>query len=201
LAAPLETVTIEGATNINSKQQKQKSKMLRTKENTVVSGAVPPYFSDEVHFRILDAEFKNSSAGNPMIVWELEIVGPDNVVVDGKSYDLTTCKLGFGGKVYLTMKSEKEDNWGLLMNSIHPKLGLPEQVDDENPDVEQYKGLVFSAVCTSQEKRVQRRVEKGKYEVVMDPVTNKPKTLGWELQFDWKNNIIGLSSVDSGVPH
>lgn len=169
--------------------------------DTVITGAIPPYFQDEIKLRILDSEFKDSKSGNPMIVWETEILAPDKLEVDGKSYDLTTCKLGFGGKVYLTMKSEKEDNWGLLLNVIHPKLGLPsEEIDTDNPNMEIYRGVIFTAIVTSKEKIVTRK-ENGKFVAVLDPNTNKPKSLGWELNFDWKNNIIGVSTDEVGVPH
>lgn len=158
-----------------------------------ITGTIPEYFQDVVTFRIKHAEFKNSSAGNPMIVWELEVVAPDNYKApDGKEYDLTTVRQP---NLYIVLKSDKEDNTGKLGQAIHPRLGLPEGIDLNNPNVEQYEGIVFDALCNSKKKIATRLVGPKQYEEIKD-ANGQPRVLGMELQLDWKQNILGLSSVE-----
>jgi len=158
-----------------------------------ITNTVPEYFSDVVTFRIKEVEFKPSKAGNPMLVLDMEIVAPDTYkAVDGKEYDLTTVRFP---RTYIVLKSDKEDNTSLLTNIIHPKLGLPEELDAENPNTEQYVGIVFDAICSARKKVAQRLVAPGKYEDIKD-ANGQPRVQGVELAFDWKSSILGLSTVE-----
>lgn len=156
---------------------------------------IPPHFQDLVTFRILKAQYKKSAQENPMIVWNLELLAPLEVDLDGCIYNLDGTLFP---PVYIVLKSAKQDNEGFVKNFLHPKLGLPEELDIENPNTDQYEGIVFQAMLYSREDIAQRRNSQGEYEVIKD-ANGKPISKGWKWFFD-PREIIGLASADPNVP-
>ncbi len=171
---------------------------LRTTENST-STKVPPNFYEQVAARILSAKFGPSSNGNDMITLVSEILEPKEVVVDGMKYDIE----GQQFRMYV-MFEDKDGNdvVGNIVHVLHPKLGLPSQIDDENPDTKIYPGIVFDMMLGSKDKPVLVKDPENPKKLVpkIDPDTKKPILLGveWNPQLD---NIIGLSKVTTNRPY
>ena len=157
---------------------------------------IPPHFQDLCVFRILKAEYKKSQSENPMIVWKLELIKPLEVELDGFIYNLDGTLFP---NIYIVLKSAKQDNEGFVKNVLHPKLGLPEELNMDNPNTEQYEGIIFEAMLYSREDIAQRRNAQGEYEVIKD-ANGKPVSKGWKWFFDPKE-IIGLSTVELNRPY
>jgi len=174
-----------------------------TKQNTVVN-AVPPNYRQKTSLRIRKAKYSRSGPGNPMIAWELEVVDPLEVDIDGQKYNLD----GSTFTKFIVLKSEKQDNAGIMVNIVHPRLGLPEELQvpdnsnedtdpDKCPNVAQYEGIVFDAMLGTKNKTAQNRTDAG-YTPVLDE-NGRPVSLGfeWNLNIDARNgvDIIGLSTT------
>jgi len=56
------------------------------------------------------------------------------------------------------------------IDELLPRLGLPQEIDDENPDLEAWKGLCFDAILrvTEQPKQRQDPENPGKYIPLLD---------------------------------
>jgi hypothetical protein len=164
-----------------------------TKDNTTAVGVVPPNFYQKVSLRITDATFKMSSTGNPMMVFSLEVVDPLEVTLDGQKYNLDSAKL----TKYQVIKSPNQDNRRTI-GDFREKIGLPFEFDDENPDMDEYKGLVFDAMLGSKARIVQNRTGKDTYTPVLD-ANGQPQKLGCEWVFNIENTI-GLSNMTVSDP-
>ena len=145
----------------------------------VVTKQVPPYFKGSVMVRFIKEEFGPSkSSGKPQISLVGEIVKPERVVneFDGKTYDLTSLPV----RIYLSLgQTDKNgnptDNIGYLVHDLLPKLGLPSEIDDENPLKSEnnpegisFLGIVAEVYISAKEKKEQRQLPGGKYEDVTD---------------------------------
>ena len=170
-----------------------------TKEDLIASGdvgvkmgEVPPFMKDRYTLRCRDAEpTVSKSKGNRMIVLDCEIVEPQEKVFGGEKYDLTSLK----PRYYLIL--EREGGHLLKVVELHERLGL-EPIDDETPDVEVYKGLVFDAILSSREDKPQRKNDEGKYEAIKDSKGKEIK-LGFELVCDIKQ-ILEINNDIENLP-
>ena len=166
-----------------------------TTEKTRLTRIVPPYFQDLVTLRILKSTYTKSGAGNPMITWFLEILKPLEFELDGTIYSLD----GMGTIPVYLVKSAKRDDFSLLRSKIHPKLGLPEEIDEDNPNTDQYNGIVFQSMLYSIEDFAQRRLPNGQLEVIKD-ANGKSISKGWKFLFK-PEEIVGLASADENTPY
>jgi len=147
---------------------------------------IPPAMNERCLMRVLNATFGVSGAQNPQIVLDLEIVKPTSVRIGGVEYqDLDQIKPS--PKLYLTLSEKNTDN---VLDAVE-KLGFDRaSFDLENPNTEQFKGIVFSMLVQSKE-RVQKKPDPeipGKY-VNMTDARGNPVKLGWEMNYQL-NNII-----------
>lgn len=118
---------------------------------SVLTNQPPPGFTDRCTVRIKDAEFKKSGKGKPMIQLDCEILRPHQAKgVDGNLYDLTSIRLA--GFIMLD-----EESIGYTVGTLLPLLGLPQEIDDENPDTEQFKGICFEAILRTTSKDVVKK--------------------------------------------
>ena len=148
---------------------------------------VPPALNDRFIMRVLDAQFGTSSSQNPMITLECEILKPTSVKIGGILYDeLDGIKPT--PKFYLTLTDKNKQN----VDEAMERLGLEPITDIENPNTEQFKGIVFAALLQSQE-RTQMKANpddpKGKKVPVLDG-RGQPVKLGWQMNYQL-GNIIG----------
>jgi len=151
--------------------------MITNLKERVRTGVVPPNFAERVTFRVVEAEFtaESKSSGEPNICLKCEIIRPQDVVVDGIKYDLTSCPVNF----YFAYVNEKAmDSLALF----HQVMGLPPEFDTEKPDVSIYKGLVFEFAISTQEDFKQRRDPKNprKYISMFESDGKTPISLGWK---------------------
>jgi len=176
------------------------------KQNTKTS-VVPPNFYRQCSVRITKAGYKRSNGGNPMLEWKLEIVDPLEVEQDGVAYNLDSSTF----TKYIVLKSEKMDNVGTMVNVVHPRLGLPEEINipenaaedtdpEKCPNTDQYEGIVFLVTLRSKAKIAQNKLSNGQYEAIIDPNTRKPMILSNEFDFNLED-IYGLSTVSMNEPH
>ena len=157
----------------------------------VVTKQVPPHFKGSVMARCKEAKFgPSSSTGKPMITLVWEILKPERVLCefDGKEYDLTSLE----PRTYLSLAGEDKkgnptDNIAYLVNDLLPRLGLPAEIDDENPlksDTNptglEFVGLIVELYLSSQERKEKRQLPNGTYETVKDSQGNDI-TRGWEF--------------------
>lgn len=164
---------------------------------SVITGQVPPHMKDRYTVRVKDATAKNSKskAGNFMMDWECEIVKPLVKVFGGQKYALDSLEFHY----YVMLKvfnddgsvnMEKTDRALRLIigghpgdkNCLHAKLGFANSIDDENPDVSVYKGLVFDAIVGSRERIAQKPdpEKPGAYVAITDS-NGAPISQGWEI--------------------
>lgn len=145
----------------------------QTPENTVVN-SVPPRMRDRYTLRVVTAEFKPSSKGNPQITLNCEIINPLKKKFDGKEFALD----GLDVRYYLPCKGDRVGQ----TFEFKRKMGLPVEVDDENEDPKPYQSLVFDAVLDSREKQHTRPDPNnpGQYLPILDG-EGKPIKGGWEI--------------------
>lgn len=171
---------------------------IRTKENTSaeVAKQVPPMFKERVIMRILDASFTISKEkGNPMIVLETELLKPTEYSIGGITYKELDNK---HFRIYLMLTA---DGLPFTLDTME-RLGLTPQIDDEQPDTEQFKGLVFAMILSSRERKAQKPDpnKPGAYVNVLD-AKGQPITQGWEWVADARNileraeNELGAETV------
>lgn len=160
---------------------------------------VPPDFRDTVTLRVKKYTFaKSKSSGKDQIELLCEIAHPDSVELDGQKYILAGQEMTF----YLGLSDEVKGKakQSQLANTLefHRKLGLPEEIDTDNLP---YENLLFEFWLTSTEQQLKRKTNTGgDYEVILDPSTGKPRTLGWQ----WNNfvqNVLGPSTMKLDTPY
>jgi len=175
---------------------------------TVITGKVPPHMKDRYTVRCKEATAKTSksASGNFMIDFECEIVKPLIKEFGGQKYALDSLEIHYYGMLRIYTDGEldlaKTDQAIRKIigghegdrNCLHGKLGLPNSIDDENPDVSIYKGLVFDAIISSRERVAQKPNGKGGYENILDD-NGKPITQGWELNCQL-DDVLGLSKAE-----
>jgi len=167
----------------------------------VVSGQVPPNYKGVLILRIKDAQFGPSkSSGFPQITWTLEVAHPLEVKseFDGKTYGLDSKDL----KMYISLSEVKKDGspsdaLNFIINDLHPKLGLPAEIDDENPNLEQYKGICFQILVEAEERIEQRKLPNGTYEQVKDADGNIISR-GWQWKMLNARDILKKATVQAG---
>jgi hypothetical protein len=172
---------------LGDKTTKTKNNMAIVTDSDVVFSQVPPYMRNKYVLRVKEAVFAPSSKGNPMVTLRCEIVKPETVVIQGRTYALDSLEVNywFPIKVYdertgEVLVPETKKAQGKYKDFLK-KLELPSDFDDENPDISEFqKGLMFSAMLDSREKVAQRRGEDGKYEQLKDD-DGKKISLGWEV--------------------
>ncbi len=172
-----------------------------TKAQQTITGQVPPNWKGTVIARIKKAEFAPSkSSGLPQLTWTCEIVNPLEVTsdFDGNKYSLDSKEF----KIYLSLSEVKKDGspsdaLNFLINELHPLLGLPAEVDDENPNVELYEGICFQVLMESVQRKEQRRKADGTYEVVKD-ADGQEIVRGWEWNMVSARNILKKATTVPG---
>lgn len=172
-----------------------------TKSQQTITGQVPPNWKGTVISRVKKAEFAPSkSSGLPQITWSCEIVNPLEVVsdYDNNKYSLDSREF----KIYLSLSEVKKDGspsdaLNYLVNELHPLLGLPAEVDDENPNVAQYEGLCFQVLMETIQRKEQRRKPDGTYETVKDADGNEILK-GWEWAMVSPRNILKKATTTPG---
>ena len=154
---------------------------------------VPAGFSDTVTLRVKKYTFgKSNSSGRDQIVLECEIVAPDKSNIDGIDYVIAGQEINFYMGISDEVVGKAKSSSLAQLKEFHQKLGLPMEIDTENLP---YEGLCFEYWLTSSEKTLQRK-EGNKFVAVIDPTTNKPRTLGCQ----WNNflgNVLGPSSFNN----
>lgn len=168
--------------------------MIRTKETVkeVVVGEIPPNFKGSVRMRIKEASFAPSkSSGKPQLTWKCEIVHPLTVRsdYDGKEYSLDAKEVS----IYLSLSEtnkdgDASDNLYYLINNLHPMLGLPPEIDDENPNLKQYENICFEVILSSKERKEQRKLPNGSRELIKDAE-------GKEIIRGNEWNMIGIKDI------
>ena len=148
---------------------------------------IPPGFSDTVSLRVKEYSFGKSSSGRDQVTLSTEIIAPDKAIIDGQEYILAGQD---GPSFYLGISDERVGNAKMsplaALKEFHTKLGLPMELDTDNLP---YEGLCFEYWLQAREKNMQKK-EGNKWVPVIDQVTGKPKTMGWE----WSNflgNVMG----------
>jgi hypothetical protein len=157
---------------------------LSAHKSDIVSKQCPPYLSDAYDLRVVKATFAPSKkSGNPMITLGLEIIRPQSIERDGKTYDLTSLEPVMRLMLWQT---DKFDGLGDAKKFLET-LGLPLVIDTENPDLKPYEGLCFRAFLGSEEitkKKVTGKNPDGsvKWEPILDEETKQPIKMGWQLK-------------------
>jgi hypothetical protein len=176
--------------------------------DSIVTGQVPPRMKDRYVLRCINATAGESNSGNFMITLECEIVDPLIKEFDGVKYALD----GLVIKYYLMLKCYEDGELDIKKTAgklaelvgrkpnddcLMKRLGLPQEIDDENPDVKQFIGLTFDAVLSSQERKATKPDPEnpGKYIAVLD-AEGKPMIFGWEIK-NQTSEIHGLSKFKS----
>lgn len=153
-------------------------------KSSVVSKQTPPFMSDAYNVRVNKVDFGPSrSSGNPIITLGLEIISPQSIVRDDKTYDLTSLEPVMR---LMLWKTEKFDGIGQV-KEFHEKMGLPLTIDPENPDLKIYDGLCFRTFLGSEEIIRQKVTGKNpngtpKWEPIVDEETKQPIKMGWQLK-------------------
>lgn len=145
-----------------------------TREQATKRG-IPPAFRDRYIIRCIDKRFGPSSKDNPMIVLNWEIAG----VPKGDSVDT---KLTRGGVDWDVVGLQTQPSYFTLIPGpaldrffdFQEKAGLPaDEIDDENPDLTGYDGLLMEAIVTGSE-QVERKAltpeERAEGKTVGDPI-------------------------------
>lgn len=170
----------------------------------VVSGQIPPNFKGTLILRVKEAKFGPSkSSGQPQIVWTTEVASPTEILseYDGKTYSLDSKDIS----IYLSLSEVKKDgspsdNLDYIVNTLHPMLGLPAEIDDEKPNCEQYVGLCFQVIAESVERVEQKKDSKtGQYVPVLDAENNKISR-GWEWKMIGIRDILKKATTVAGKP-
>lgn len=176
----------------------------------VVTKQVPPSFKSTVVARVRESSFgPSNSSGLPQITLKCEILIPERILsdIDGKQYDLTSTPF----TIWLSL-SEKDkngdpsNNLDYFVNELLPRLGLPGEVDDENPlksssnpNGIQFDGMLLEVLLSSKERKETRKNPvTGKYEVVKDS-RDREITKGWEWNMIDKTDILGLATMGQAV--
>ncbi len=170
----------------------------------VITGQVPPNFKGTLILRIKEALFGPSkSSQQPQITWKCEVVSPlewksDYEGPNGNTYSLDSKEIN----MYLSLAEVKKDgspsdNLDYIVNTLHPKLGLPAEIDDENPNLDQYKGLCFQVIAETQERLEQRKKPDGSYEQIKDSDGN-PISRGWEWKMIGMKDVLKKATAEAG---
>lgn len=133
-------------------------------------GLPPAGWKDAVKLRVLSAKrHVSSNSGNPSLKLETEVFAPEVVKgVGGREYDLRGQKVTY----YLALQG---DGLEKTLNEVFPKLGLDSEIDPDEPDLDQFKGLCFLATVSCRESTSQKtNPETGEYEDIVDPDTGEP---------------------------
>lgn len=164
--------------------------MLKKASDTVASGNVE-IPRERYTLRVISAKHATSKAGNAQVVLETEILKDEPLVHKGK-------KVMIGGKkiwYYLPLSDDKLSQViGEDCGSVHSKFGLPLEIDNENPNVQQYVGIIFDAILDSKEKKAMRKDDDGKYVPILDG-EGKEISQGYEVNAQL-GDILGLSKYD-----
>lgn len=148
--------------------------MLTDKETTKLG--VPPGFKDRYVVRLIEATFGLSKAkNNPMISVQAEVVGVPT------TQGITCSIVKRGGVDWQIAGIRVNTSYFPLVAgpslsrffAFHDALNLPHEVDENNPNVEQYKGKLVEAILTTEES-VERKVlsddEKAAGKTMGDPI-------------------------------
>lgn len=166
-----------------------------------VTGQVPPNYKGVLILRVKEAAFGPSKAsGLPQMTWTLEVAHPLEVKseFDGKTYGLDSKDL----KMYISLSETKKDgspsdSLHYIINELHPKLGLPAEIDDENPNLKQYEGICFQILAETEERKEQRKLPGGGYELVKDADGNEISR-GWQWKMMNVRDILKKAEVVAG---
>lgn len=92
-------------------------------------------------FRCIDAKYKKSASGNRMIMLTWEVIAPESArTKEGVFYIV-----GMQATNFLMLETQ----YASATNKFLAKMGLPTSIDYDNPDVEQFKGLMLRAIAGS----------------------------------------------------
>lgn len=166
-------------------------------EGPVVTKQVPPHFKGTVMARCIKQDFGPSkSSGKPQITLTYEILIPERVLseYDGRTYDMSSLT----PKVYLSVGVE---NLAELVNDTLPRLGLPAEIDDENPLKSEsnpegilFEGQIHEIYVSARERKETRKKSDGTYEDVVDSRGN-PITRGWEFNMISQRDLLGVGNL------
>lgn len=155
-------------------------------DSTAPVVAIPPSFSDVVTLRIKKYAYNKEKN---RIEWDTEIAAPESVTLDGTNYILAGQEIKFYNSLSDEVSGKAKMSGLASLKEFHTKLGLPMELDEENLP---YEGLCFEYHLTSYEKVLQRRLENGKFEALLDE-NGKPRTNGWQYS-NFLSNVLGPSS-------
>lgn len=148
---------------------------------------------------------RKSSAGNPMVATEFEIVSPTSVEVLGKKYATGGQKVVSFTVLDPSMSFMSQMIEGLKRAGLEPckvqELGPYELFSDEPEDLAKFVGKTLRLTIDSQPRLAMRRPtpEEKAAGVKQEPLKNPDGTdvvLGYQLQTDW-TRVVGPGD-DSG---
>ena len=130
---------------------------------------------DRYTLRVKEADFKLTAKDKPRILLNCEIIEPQVKVFDGVTYDLTGINIPY----YLMM--DTPEGLGAIL-ALHKTLGLPDELDTDNPNVEIYSGLCFESILDSNERKAIKPDPENpkKYISILD-AEGKEISQGWQV--------------------
>jgi len=136
---------------------------------------VPPFPRRCVSARVMAATFGLSGKDNKQVVLDCEIMNEEKIEAEGKTYNLAGTKF----RLYLPLEGDTIDK----TFGFHSKVGLPDSIDDENPDTKAYVKVDFDILLSSREKKavVADPNNKGKFIPYRDAAGNEVLQ-GYEIQ-------------------
>jgi hypothetical protein len=154
-----------------------------------LEGQVPPRMKNSYTLRVKESKFGPSASSQlPMITLKCEIVKPLEVKgADGLTYAVDTLNVNY----YLMLDGK------MLGDSLAAlkRLGFPDEIDNENPDLSMFDGLMFNAILDSREEIPSRADPEnpGKFIPITDE-NGEPLKGRWAVVANVRD-IIGPSSL------
>ena len=167
--------------------------MKKTKEDVPTStrAQVPPNMKDCYTLRCRAAAPHTTENGTSVKL-DIEFVEPTEKEFGGKVYDLSALSFQY----YLGLGEKSLGNTLEVME----KFGLDPEIDDEEPDTDQFEGITFSAIVGSEQRHQTKPDPENprKYVPILDG-EGKPIVSGWQINAKaW--DILGVAEEVEGSP-
>lgn len=183
--------------------------MAQYKTDEVVRGLETAFESDTFTVRITKNSKGKSSAGNPMLTTEIEIVDPPTAKAVG-----STARVALAGqKVRLFGMLNPGESWGLAKlitglktAGLAPQevMGLPKDVefDDDAQLLNNYVGKTFRMILQCEARPLMSTLTPeqkaaGEKPVQLKDQAGKPLTNGYQIKADWQQ-VVGPAGVEAG---
>lgn len=166
-------------------------------EDVVMPGNGCEIPKDRYTARIKSAESVISkSSQQPQLVIKCEIADQEPVEINGQKFDVN----GTEFQIYLPLAEDKVAR----LFEVNKKLGLPMEIDTEAPDTEQYVGICFDVVLSSEPMYARKtptgeQVRKGMPGDIIKDREGKDIIQGYSVKCaHW--DILGRTEVDVNTP-